>query len=194
MHQPLPATILVLAVCLAAVPAAAQSTSGGGGATTAAPPSARASPSARSSSSADGSTATRAAPSRPVVPPTEPRPSLGPLPPTDGSPATPPLTTDSRPGGGNSLFGAPPSSERRDPQPLSGGGVLQAEIQRCVAKHRGLDRNSDGELAADELEPIKWVLKDADRNHDEKIDLSELRSGCASGLLTDRDIRSSGAQ
>jgi hypothetical protein len=64
--------------------------------------------------------------------------------------------------------------------------MLQAEIQRCVAKHRTLDQNLDGELAADELDPIKRVVKDVDRNLDEKLDFSELRSACASGVLTDR--------
>jgi hypothetical protein len=67
--------------------------------------------------------------------------------------------------------------------------MLQAEIQRCVAKHRTLDQNSDGELFADELDPIKRVVKDLDRNLDEKLDYSELRSACASGLITDRGIR-----
>jgi hypothetical protein len=70
----------------------------------------------------------------------------------------------------------------------SGGGRLQAELQRCVVKHRALDQDSDGELAANELDRIKRVVKDVDKNNDEKIDSSELRSACASGTLTDREL------
>ena len=203
MQRLLPATALVLAVGLAAVPAAAQSTSsgtsGGGGASTAAPPSTRASPSTRAtpstpapstgaSPSADALPFRDRSPLTRAVPPTGARPPLDPMPPTDGSPATAPFSTDSR-AAGDRFSGPPPFSQRPDPQPLSGGGRLQAEIQRCVAKHRGLDRNTDGELNADELDPIKQVVKDVDINHDEKLDSSELRSACASGLLTDRDTR-----
>jgi hypothetical protein len=85
-------------------------------------------------------------------------------------------------------LGAPPSSQRFDDGILSGGGRLQAELQRCVAKHRTLDQDSDGELAANELDRIKRVVKDVDRNSDETIDSSELRSACASGILTDREL------
>jgi hypothetical protein len=85
-------------------------------------------------------------------------------------------------------LGAPPSSQRFDDGILSGGGRLQAELQRCVAKHRNLDQDSDGELAANELDRIKRVVKDVDKNNDETIDSSELRSACASGILTDREL------
>jgi len=65
--------------------------------------------------------------------------------------------------------------------------MLRAEIQRCIARHRTLDKNSDGALVADELDPIKPLVEDVDRNLDKTLDSSELRSACATGLLTDRD-------
>jgi hypothetical protein len=61
-------------------------------------------------------------------------------------------------------------------------------VQRCVAKHSTLDQDSDGELAANELDAIKRLVKDVDRNKDERIDSFELRSACASGILTDREL------
>ena len=69
--------------------------------------------------------------------------------------------------------------------------MLQMEIRRCLVKHRGLDQNADGELAGDELEPVRRMVKELDRNVDEKLDDTELRSACVSGLLTDRQNPSS---
>jgi hypothetical protein len=57
-----------------------------------------------------------------------------------------------------------------------------------MAKHSTLDQDADGELAAHELDAIRWVVKDVDRNKDERIDSFELRSACASGILTAREL------
>jgi hypothetical protein len=194
MQRLLAASALALTVGLAVVPAAAQSSSGGassgGGASTVAPPSTRAAP-------PPGAPPAAAPPSTRALPPAgapptaaQPAPSQPPaVPPSlDGSLATggsPSTRSDS---GGDRFLDDPPSSERFDNGIRSGGGRLRAELQRCVAKHRALDHDSDGELAATELDSIRRVVKDVDRNHDEKIDSAEIRSACASGLLTDREL------
>ena len=186
MQRLLPATALALAVGLAAVPAAAQSSSGGmsggggastggGAASTVAPP------------------PPGTAPPRRSAPPTAAPPSGAP-PEADRSPATGGSPSARSGQGGDRFLGASPSDERSplgdrfDDGIRSGGGRLRAELQRCVDKHRGLDHDSDGELAAAELDSIKRLVKDVARNHDEKLDSSELRSACASGLLTEREL------
>jgi hypothetical protein len=191
MQRLLPATALALAVGLAAVPAAAQTgsggTSGGGGAATG----------GGAASSGGGGASTVAPPPPGTAPPRRSAPPTtapGAPPEADRSPATGGSPSVRSGQGGDRFLGASPSdersplSDRSDDGIRSGGGRLRAELQRCVDKHRGLDHDSDGELAAAELDSIKRLVKDVDRNHDEKLDSSELRSACASGLLTDREL------
>jgi hypothetical protein len=65
-----------------------------------------------------------------------------------------------------------------------------AEAQRCISRFDGLDKNSDGVLNANELENLKKAVKDADKNKDGKIRSSEHQAACATGVLTDSDIKS----
>jgi hypothetical protein len=58
-----------------------------------------------------------------------------------------------------------------------------------VSKYLTLDRNGDGVLSSNEYDRIRTAARDVDRNNDRKIDRSEIRDACASGTLTERDIR-----
>ena len=168
MRRLLPATALALAVGLA-LPAVAQTggpggsgASGGGGSTGGASPSTGASPSGD---------------------PTGTSPS-GASPSPDGSQSR---GTQSNPDG--RFSGGPSTRQRGDEDDRSQGRGQQAETQRCVSKFLALDKNGDGMLSENEYGRIRRSARDVDRDHDGRINRSEIRDACASGTLTERDLR-----
>jgi hypothetical protein len=58
-----------------------------------------------------------------------------------------------------------------------------------VSRYLALDRNGDGMLSENEYGRIRRAARDVDRNHDGKIDRFEIQDACATGILSDRDIR-----
>jgi hypothetical protein len=62
-----------------------------------------------------------------------------------------------------------------------------AEAQRCIAHFDALDKNDDSLLNANELDNPR--AKDADKNKDGKIRSSEYQAACATGILSDSDVR-----
>jgi hypothetical protein len=69
-----------------------------------------------------------------------------------------------------------------------GSDRLQAEILRCLAKYSALDQDSNLVVDTPELGAIEPIVKDVDRDNDEKVSSRELKSACTVGILTDRDI------
>jgi Ca2+-binding EF-hand superfamily protein len=65
-----------------------------------------------------------------------------------------------------------------------------AEAQRCMSSFEALDKNSDGVLTGDEFDNLNTAVKGADRNKDGKISSVEHEAACATGVLTDGDMKS----
>jgi hypothetical protein len=65
-----------------------------------------------------------------------------------------------------------------------------AETQRCVSKFGGLDRDSDGALTTHELEKLEAAVARVDVNNDAKVTAAEFQSGCTTGILREKDIKS----
>jgi hypothetical protein len=65
-----------------------------------------------------------------------------------------------------------------------------AETQRCVTKFGGLDKDSDGALTTHELEKLEAAVARVDINNDAKVTAAEFQSGCTTGILREKDIKS----
>ena len=98
-------------------------------------------------------------------------------------------TAKSNPDGGGQFSGAGPSRQISNHEGKSARRPPAAEVQRCVANFRILDKNSDGVLSLEELERVKRVVRDIDRviknvdkNHDNRISSTEFELACTNGF------------
>jgi hypothetical protein len=89
------------------------------------------------------------------------------------------------------VFAALVTAAQLEPESRPDDGIPRAaETQRCVTKFGSLDNNSDGALTAQELDKLAAAVTRVDINNDAKITAAEYQSGCTSGILREKDIKS----